>query len=113
MRPFKASKFTELETTSITRSLPTRYCDRCHLSTPKANPLYPLQVSAPHDPSLDKPHRDAGGIAPRSENSITTYYDRRHGFGRPIGQCQYDARLVLTVNNRRMRMIRQSIERIR
>jgi len=38
MRPFKASKSTELEATSIVRSLPTRYCDRCHLSTPKANP---------------------------------------------------------------------------
>jgi hypothetical protein len=38
MRPFKASKSAELEATSIARSLPTRYCDRCHLSTPKANP---------------------------------------------------------------------------
>jgi hypothetical protein len=38
MRPFKPTKFTELETRSITRSLPTRYCDRCHLSTPRANP---------------------------------------------------------------------------
>ena len=38
MRAFKASKSTGLEATSIARSLPTRYCDRCHLSTPKANP---------------------------------------------------------------------------
>ena len=38
MRPFRASKSTELEATSIARSLPTRFCDHCHLSTLKANP---------------------------------------------------------------------------
>jgi hypothetical protein len=38
MRHFKSGKSNELETASITRPIPTRYCDRCHLSTPKANP---------------------------------------------------------------------------
>jgi hypothetical protein len=38
MRYFKSSKSNELEATSIARSIPTRYCDHCHLSTPKANP---------------------------------------------------------------------------
>jgi hypothetical protein len=38
MRHLNADKFDEPEATSIARSLPTRYCDRCHLSTPKSNP---------------------------------------------------------------------------
>jgi hypothetical protein len=38
MRHFKPGKSNKPEATSIPRSLPTRYCDHCHLSTPKANP---------------------------------------------------------------------------
>ena len=38
MRHFKLGKSNELEATSIARSIPTRYCDHCHLATPKANP---------------------------------------------------------------------------
>jgi hypothetical protein len=38
MGHFKSGKSNELEATSIARSIPTRYCDHCHLSTPKANP---------------------------------------------------------------------------
>jgi hypothetical protein len=38
MRHFKAGKSNELEATSIATSIPRRYCDPCHLSTPKSNP---------------------------------------------------------------------------
>ena len=38
MRDFKSGKSNELEATSTARSIPTRYCDHGHLSTPKANP---------------------------------------------------------------------------
>jgi hypothetical protein len=38
MRHFKSGKSNESEATSIGRSLPARYCDHCHLATPKANP---------------------------------------------------------------------------
>jgi hypothetical protein len=38
MGDFKAGKSNEMEASSIARSLPTRYCDHCHLSTPKVNP---------------------------------------------------------------------------
>ena len=38
MRHFKLGKSNELETAPIARPIPARYCDQCHLSTPKANP---------------------------------------------------------------------------
>jgi hypothetical protein len=38
MRHFKSGKSNEPEATSIVRSISRRYCDHCHLSTPKANP---------------------------------------------------------------------------
>jgi hypothetical protein len=38
MPHFKSGKFNEPEATPIVRSIPRRYCDHCHLSTPKANP---------------------------------------------------------------------------
>jgi hypothetical protein len=38
MRHFKSDKSNEPEATPIARPLPARYCDHCHLSTPKANP---------------------------------------------------------------------------
>jgi hypothetical protein len=38
MRHFKSGKPNEPEATPIARSLQARYCDHCHLSTPKANP---------------------------------------------------------------------------
>ena len=38
MQHFKSDKSNEPQATSIARSIPTRYCDHCHLSTPKANP---------------------------------------------------------------------------
>ena len=38
MRHFKSGKSNEQEATLIARPLPARYCDHCHLSTPKANP---------------------------------------------------------------------------
>jgi hypothetical protein len=38
MQHFKSDKSNEPQATSIARSIPTRYCDHCHLSTPKVNP---------------------------------------------------------------------------
>jgi hypothetical protein len=38
MRHFKSGKSNEPQATSIARPLPARYCNQCHLSTPKANP---------------------------------------------------------------------------
>lgn len=38
MRHFKPGKSNELEATSIAASIPRRYCDQCHLSTPRSNP---------------------------------------------------------------------------
>jgi hypothetical protein len=38
MRHFKPGKSNQLEATSIAATIPRRYCDQCHLSTPKTNP---------------------------------------------------------------------------
>ena len=38
MRPAKSRKSYQAEATSIATTVPGRYCNRCHLSTPKANP---------------------------------------------------------------------------
>jgi hypothetical protein len=38
MRHFKSTKSSEVEATSIATTMPRRYCNRCHLSTPTANP---------------------------------------------------------------------------
>jgi len=38
MRHLKSAKSNEVEATSIATTMPRRYCNRCHLSTPKANP---------------------------------------------------------------------------
>jgi hypothetical protein len=38
MLHIKSAKSSEPQTTSIARSIPARYCDHWHLSTPKANP---------------------------------------------------------------------------
>ena len=38
MRHLKLPKSNEVEATSIAATMPRRYCNRCHLSTPKTNP---------------------------------------------------------------------------
>jgi hypothetical protein len=38
MRHLKLAKSHEVEATSIAATMPRRYCNRCHLSTPKTNP---------------------------------------------------------------------------
>jgi hypothetical protein len=38
MRHLKSAKSNEVEATSIATIMARRYCNRCHLSTPKANP---------------------------------------------------------------------------
>ncbi len=38
MKHLKSAKTNEVDTTSIATTIPRRYCNRCHLSTPKANP---------------------------------------------------------------------------
>jgi len=60
MRHFKSGRSNESEVTSIVRSLPTRYCDHCHLATPKANPrcIHCRRL-------LPATHLPAGGIETR------------------------------------------------
>jgi len=38
MKHLKLAKSNEGEATSIAATMPRRYCNRCHLSTPKTNP---------------------------------------------------------------------------
>ena len=38
MRHLKLAKSNDVEAASIAATMPRRYCNRCHLSTPKANP---------------------------------------------------------------------------
>jgi hypothetical protein len=38
MKHSKSAKSNQVEATTLATTMPRRYCNRCHLSTPKANP---------------------------------------------------------------------------
>jgi hypothetical protein len=70
MRHFKSDKSDEPKATTIARSIPTRYCDQCYLSTPKANRCIHCRCLLPTTHLLVGRIETRLACAPRSEGEV-------------------------------------------